>query len=43
MSRMLTAAATCRRQRQHLLVFQERAVPAHQPGEQPPSLPTIAR
>jgi len=42
-SRMLTAAATCRRQGHRLLDYLERAVLAHQLGEQPPSLITLAR
>ena len=42
-SRMLTTAATCRRQGHRLLDFLERAVLAHQLGEQSPSLLTIAR
>ena len=42
-SRMLTTAATCRRQGHRLLDFLERAVLAHQLGEQPPSLLTLAR
>jgi hypothetical protein len=42
-SRMLTAAVTCRRQGFRLLDFQERAILAHQLGEQPPSLLTLAQ
>jgi len=42
-SRMLTTAATCRRQGRRLLDFLEQAVLAHQLGEQPPSLLTLSR
>ena len=41
-SRMLSAAATCRRRGHRLLDFLERAVLAHQLGEQPPSLLALA-
>jgi hypothetical protein len=40
---LLTTAATCRRQGHRLLDFLVRAVLAHQLGEQPPSLLTLAR
>ncbi len=42
-SRMLTVAATCRRQGHGLPDFLEHSVLAHQLGEQPPSLLTLAR